>query len=515
MKHLKISTRLVIGFAAMALVIIVLGVSALMRVHAINEDFNGALDQRYPTIKRLLVIKEGNATVARALRDMFILTEPAQLTALKAEIDEVSKRTSAQFDHLKNVMTTADSKAAFEQLSTVRAAYRAPRDKLIKLLQAGQLDEAKQTLVADVIPRQIAYMKAVDDMVTIGDQMMVQAGEEADHEVAVTQATVGTCIAGALLMALVIAVWLIRSTTRPLNQAVQVARSVAAGDLTTVFDASGHNETAQLLAALKDMQGRLATIVTDVRSNAEGVATASAEISSGNSDLSSRTENQASALEQTAASMEELGSTVRANSDNAQQANQLAQAASQVAAQGGHAVQQVVATMKGISDSSRQITDIIGTIDGIAFQTNILALNAAVEAARAGEQGRGFAVVASEVRTLAQRSAAAAKEIKGLIAQSVERVEQGTRQVDDAGTTLEQVVASIRRVSDIVGEISSASREQAAGVGQVGEAVTAMDQVTQQNAALVEQSAAAAESLKLQAQQLVSAMAVFKVPAAA
>ena len=446
---------------------------------------------------------------------MFILTEPAQLAALKSEIDEVSKRTSAQFDYLKNAMTAPESKAAFEQLSAARSAYRAPRDKLMKLLAAGQLEEAKQTLVAEVIPRQVDYMKAVDGLVTIGDDLMVQAGEEADREVATTQATVGACIVGALAMALVIAVWLIRSTTRPLNEAVRVARSVAAGDLTTEFDSSGTNETAQLLAALKEMQGRLANIVSEVRANAEGVATASAQISSGNHDLSSRTESQASALEQTAASMEELGSTVRANSDNAQQANQLAQAASDVAAQGGSAVQQVVQTMKGISDSSRQITEIIGTIDSIAFQTNILALNAAVEAARAGEQGRGFAVVASEVRTLAQRSAAAAKEIKTLIAQSVERVEQGTKQVDDAGTTIDQVVSSIRRVTDIVGEISSASREQAAGVGQVGEAVTAMDQVTQQNAALVEESAAAAESLKGQAEQLVSAMAVFKVRAAA
>tara|TARA_B100001105_G_C22397012_1_gene447273 strand:- start:59 stop:733 length:675 start_codon:yes stop_codon:yes gene_type:complete len=224
MNHLKISTRLALGFAAMALVIVVLGVSALLRVNAINEDLNGVLDERYPTIKRFLVIKEGNATVARALRDMFILTDPAQLAALKSEIDDVSKRTSAQFDHLKDAMTTPESKAAFDQLTAARSAYRAPRDKLMKLLAAGQLDEAKQILVADVIPRQVDYMKAVDGLITIGDDLMVQAGKEADREVAGTKATVGACIIGALAMALFIAVWLIRSTTRPLNEAVRVAR---------------------------------------------------------------------------------------------------------------------------------------------------------------------------------------------------------------------------------------------------------------------------------------------------
>jgi len=248
-----------------------------------------------------------------------------------------------------------------------------------------------------------------------------------------------------------------------------------------------------------------------VRLNADSVATASAEISQGNSDLSMRTEEQASALEETAASMEELSSTVRQNAENARQGNQLAQNASTVAVRGGEVVGQVVDTMKGINDASRKIADIIGVIDGIAFQTNILALNAAVEAARAGEQGRGFAVVASEVRSLAGRSAEAAKEIKGLISDSVQRVEQGTVLVDQAGTTMAEVVAAIRRVTDIMGEISAASTEQSQGVAQVGEAVTQMDQATQQNAALVEESAAAAESLKLQAQQLVQAVAVFKL----
>jgi len=315
----------------------------------------------------------------------------------------------------------------------------------------------------------------------------------------------------AVFFATLLVIWITRAITGPLKQAVDISRSVAAGDLSLDFEAQGKNETAQLLKALKDMQGNLGGIVASVRQGSESVSIASAEIAQGNNDLSARTEAQASALEETAASMEELSSTVRQNADNAKQANQLAQSASTVAVQGGEVVAQVVDTMKGINDSSRRIADIISVIDGIAFQTNILALNAAVEAARAGEQGRGFAVVASEVRSLAGRSADAAKEIKTLIGDSVERVEKGSALVDRAGTTMTEVVASIRRVTDIMGEISAASSEQSAGVAQVGEAVTQMDQATQQNAAMVEEMAAAASSLRGQAQNLVQAVSVFKL----
>jgi methyl-accepting chemotaxis protein len=292
--------------------------------------------------------------------------------------------------------------------------------------------------------------------------------------------------------------------------AAAVAQAVAEGDLRSAITVKP-GDTHSVMAQLKAMQQALAQAVSSVRLGSESVATASAQIAQGNQDLSGRTEQQASALQQTAATMEELGSTVRNNADNARQANQLAQGASAVAVKGGGMVGQVVETMKGINQSSRKIADIIGVIDGIAFQTNILALNAAVEAARAGEQGRGFAVVASEVRSLAQRSAEAAKEIKSLITASVERVEQGTAQVDDAGRTMEEIVGAIQRVSDIVGEISAASLEQSSGVSQVGEAVTQMDRATQQNAALVEESAAAAMSLQQQARQLVQAVAAFKL----
>jgi methyl-accepting chemotaxis protein len=315
----------------------------------------------------------------------------------------------------------------------------------------------------------------------------------------------------AVVVAMLLGFLISRSITVPIQKSLSMAEAVAKGDLTYQVEIEGKDETAQLLATLKAMQQSLAKVVTNVRQSSEGVATASAEIAQGNNDLSARTEQQASALEETAASMEELGATVKQNADIARQANQLAAQASLVAVHGGEVVGRVVETMKNINASSRKIADIISVIDGIAFQTNILALNAAVEAARAGEQGRGFAVVASEVRSLAGRSAEAAKEIKSLINASVERVEEGTALVDKAGTTMAEVVTSIKHVSSLMGDISAASNEQANGVAQIGEAVASMDQVTQQNAALVEQMAAAASSLNTQANDLVQVVAVFKL----
>ncbi|AVS71354.1 chemotaxis protein [Paracidovorax avenae] len=351
---------------------------------------------------------------------------------------------------------------------------------------------------------QTEFSKAERDLLDVR-----QAEAEDARATALAVEVGGTALA--VVVALLLSLWVTRSITRPIARAVDVARAVAAGDLTQRIEIHARDEVGLLLESLRDMNTALATVVSRVRQGSESVASASMQIAQGNSDLSSRTESQASALEETAASMEELGSTVAQNADNARQANQLAQASSGVAEQGGAVVAQVVDTMKGISESSRRISDIINVIDGIAFQTNILALNAAVEAARAGEQGRGFAVVAGEVRSLAQRSAGAAKEIKELITASVERVESGAQLADRAGSTMTEVVGSIRRVTDIMGEISAASSEQSAGVAQVGEAVTQMDQTTQQNAALVEEMAAAASSLRSQAQDLVQAVSVFRL----
>ena len=402
--------------------------------------------------------------------------------------------------HHKQFMEVANN------LLTVRRNVtlgKEPLDDLLREFSAGKDKVAMDAFRAEVAD----FAKAEQDLLVVRSAAL-------DSTMSATDSTL--LFGGLVLFALTGALGLLltRSVFRQLGAEPSVAaaavNAVAQGDLTVDISVRpGDNDS--LLAALARMRDSLVSVVTAVRGNSESVATASAQIAQGNQDLSGRTEQQASALQQTAATMEELGSTVRNNSDSAKQANQLAQGASVVAARGGEVVGQVVTTMQGINDSSRQIGEIISVIDGIAFQTNILALNAAVEAARAGEQGRGFAVVASEVRSLAHRSAEAAKEIKSLIGRSVEQVEKGTALVDQAGQTMDEIVSSIRRVTDIVAEISAASVEQSSGVQQVGEAVSQMDQATQQNAALVEESAAAAESLKTQATQLVQAVAVFKL----
>jgi len=430
----------------------------------------------------------------------------------KAEADEAKtfKAVNDALDVYAATELSTDEQQALAHLREQVRRYAEVRPKWYQLRLEGKDDEAKAYRSANTTPVGAALVKALTAQIELQRKAAEAAHQRLDAAAATVRAMViGVCVL-ALAAAVLLALWIVRVLTGPVALATDIAHSIARGKLTNHIPVD-NGPMATLLAALRDMQAALAATVSAVRSNAEQVAIAGSQIAQGNSDLSSRTELQASALQQTASSMEQLGATVQQNAGHAQQADELARGASEVAMKGGEVVAQVVDTMKGINDSSKKIADIIGVIDGIAFQTNILALNAAVEAARAGEQGRGFAVVAGEVRSLAQRSAEAAREIKGLIGASVERVEQGSALVDQAGATMQEVVAAIRRVTQIMGEISTASAEQSDGVSQVATAVSRMDETTQQNASLVEQSAAAAESLKTQAQQLVQAVAVFEV----
>jgi methyl-accepting chemotaxis protein len=384
-------------------------------------------------------------------------------------------------------------------------------DKVLQLAGNNKRAEATQFLLNEVQPRLTEWYGAMNDILTAREKT-IEESTEAAHSAYTFAFWLMTSLAGSALVLGALIAWRIaRSIVRPLYRAVEVASAVSKGDLTQIIEVKSRDETGQLLLALKNMNEKLVGIVSGVRSTTESITSAAQQVAAGNSDLSQRTEEQASSLEETASSMEELTSAVRQNEESARQANQLAASASGIAVKGGKVVGEVVETMSSISTSSKKIVDIISVIEGIAFQTNILALNAAVEAARAGEQGRGFAVVATEVRNLAQRSAAAAKEIKTLIGDSVEKVGAGSKQVDQAGLTMNEVVQSVKRVSDIMSEIASSSSEQRAGIEQVNQAIIQMDEVTQQNAALVEEAAAAAESMQEQANGLYTAVSVFKL----
>jgi len=510
---MKIATRLSLGFGMLVLLILMMGGVSLLKVASVDSTFNSLTEERMPRMAALNDIKANIYQIGQSLRNMVIMSDPADVKRQMEVVLSLRKSIGESLDRLKTQISTEKGKALLAVIAETRGGYVAGQVGYIDLVNAGKIDEAKALLLTTVRPAQIKYFAAVEDLIKFQGELTNDSVAGAREAMTSVKTAVWTSGVIALFLAVALAMWIIRSITGPLNQAVAVSRAVADGDLSGQFEAHGRSETAQLLIALKQMLGSLSQVCSKVREGSESVATASAQIAQGNNDLSARTEQQASALQETAASMEQLNSTVRQNADNARQANQLAMSASTVAVKGGEVVGQVVETMKGINDSSRRIADIIGVIDGIAFQTNILALNAAVEAARAGDQGRGFAVVASEVRSLAGRSAEAAKEIKSLIGASVERVEHGTALVDQAGVTMTEVVSSIKRVTDLMAEISAASNEQSQGVSQVGEAVTQMDQVTQQNAALVEEMAAAASSLRGQAQDLVSTVGIFKLGA--
>jgi len=509
--NITISRRLALGFGLLMLLMVAMAGTGISQLAHLNVQMKDVLHQKYPNTVMAGDITDQLNLVARSVRNVLLLKDAQQIKSENDRIVGAEKTIQQQLARLDKQLTDAPSRTLLANLLIAQKNYLEKRDKVLTLVASGNKETAIDLLISDVRPVQSAYMGAVDKLIEQQNRLMQEAGETVEQTYgSASNLLIGMASAG-LLLAAAIAYTITRSITIPLNRAVLIAQTVAAGDLTSHIEASGKDETAQLLNALKTMNGNLQVIVSQVRQGTDTIATASTEIANGNLDLSSRTEQQAGSLEETASAMEELTSTVKQNADHARAANQLATSASAVATQGGNVVGQVVDTMESISASSKKIVDIISVIDGIAFQTNILALNAAVEAARAGEQGRGFAVVASEVRSLAQRSATAAKEIKQLINDSVEKVDNGSKLVEQAGATMEEVVTSVKRVSDIVGEISSAGKEQSNGIEQINQAILAMDQTTQQNAALVEQAAAAAQSLQDQAAQLSKVVGVFKL----
>jgi methyl-accepting chemotaxis protein len=510
-KNLSIKSRLIFVIGFLSLQLMVGGLVGIIGLGAANDSMKSLYEDRLialgqlDQVVRLLNVNQLN--VAKA-----ITLEPARVGRLMDDIDTNIQQINTVWTAYMATTLTVEEKQLAEQL--VEARKRFVVEGLSQAVTALRAQDVKRATEILQGPMEQLFLPVRENINKLIKLQLDVAKSDFEQSQSTYVWIRNSCIAGilfGLLLAAVIGALLVRAISRPLEAAVKIAGGVAAGDLTQRIDVESNDETGRLMRALKDMNDNLVTIVGQVRSGTDAIATASNQISSGNQDLSSRTEQQASSLEETASSMEELTSTVKQNADNARQANQLAASASAVAEKGGAVVSRVVDTMGSINESSRKIVDIISVIDGIAFQTNILALNAAVEAARAGEQGRGFAVVATEVRSLAQRSAGAAKEIKALIDDSVEKVQTGAGLVNEAGATMQEIVDSVKRVTDIMQEITAASQEQTTGIEQINQAVAQMDEVTQQNAALVEQAAAASEAMHDQAVQLSRAVSVFKL----
>ena len=509
-KNMKLGLRLGVGFGIVLILMLTLGTISYLRLGELNAEIKESNEVQFPkTVQANNVIDAVN-TISMQLRNAFIYSDVERQKAFDI-VPEQRKVIDENMAKLDKSITSVKGRELLKKVTDGRVLFRAEQDKFMELVKADKKVEVIALMQGAFRKTQNDYIKSVNELVDFQTEVMTEDGKAAGAVADAAQRMMLILSAVAALATVFFAWFITRSITVPLNEAVQVAQRVAAGDLTSNVEVKSKDETGQLMLALKDMNDSLKKIVGEVRSGTEAIGSGTKQIASGNADLSQRTEEQASSLEETASSMEELTSTVKQNAENAKQANQLALGASTVAVKGGQVVSEVVTTMSSINESSKKIVDIIGVIDGIAFQTNILALNAAVEAARAGEQGRGFAVVASEVRNLAQRSAAAAKEIKALIGDSVDKVGAGTKLVDEAGKTMEEIVNSVKRVTDIMSEITAASQEQSAGIEQVNQAITQMDEVTQQNAALVEEAAAAAESLEEQAQNLQAAVAIFNI----
>lgn len=509
--NMTIKLRLTFVIGLLSLLLIGVGSMGLYGISQSNDAFKSVYEDRAIPLADLALVLDRmqrtrlNAVMAANLGDIEVAKQRIIMTAERdSEINNAWQ---------KYVLTTLtpEEKILSDTFAQVWKVYVESRNRSLSFAVAGNFEAAVENATGDATPKfdnahtTMFSLIELQRSVAATEYAQAQSSYESIFMIAVVTMSLG------VLLACFIGLMMIRAIVGPLNEAVTVANAVAAGDLTSRIEVNSTNETGRLLQALKQMNDNLIDLVGKVRAGTDSITTASGEIAAGNADLSQRTEEQASSLEETAASMEELTSTVRQNAENARQANQLATGASDVAVKGGAVVGQVVETMSSINASSKKIVDIISVIDGIAFQTNILALNAAVEAARAGEQGRGFAVVATEVRTLAQRSAAAAKEIKELISDSVSKVQDGSRLVDEAGATMDEIVNAVKRVTDIMAEIAAASQEQSSGIEQVNQAVTQMDEVTQQNAALVEEAAAAAESMQEQALALTQAVTVFKL----
>jgi len=507
----KIGTRLGIGFGIILLILVAVVLSANVLNTRNKAALTAGLELITVQTAQAQAMKSAMLETGIAMRNIGLQSDVAQMQAEEAKVKQQRARYDGARAKLQATGLNDNEKKVLADIAALDAEVDVAFKEAIGQVLAFNSEGAAKVIASRIDPlnqRALALLNKLVDMQNT--EVVENKKESAEADSKVMMLTIGLCVLGVAVGA-GCAVFITRSITGPLHGAVEVAQRVAAGELTSQVYVEGRDETSELLQALKDMNDSLVKTVSEVRSGTETITVASEEIASGNADLSARTESQASSLEETASSMEELTSTVKQNADNARQANQLAVSASSIAIKGGSVVEQVVDTMGSIKESSRKIVDIIGVIDGIAFQTNILALNAAVEAARAGEQGRGFAVVASEVRNLAQRSASAAKEIKSLIDDSVTKVDTGGRLVDEAGQTMGLIVTSIKQVADIMGEITAATQEQSHGIEEVNQAITQMDEMTQQNAALVEEAAAAAESMKEQSQKLASAVSIFKL----